>query len=221
MGRARKNNRHRRKRCTVRFLKERKKRERERERRRGGEWKEYVNHERNERSSHLTSVSFSTRQRRVRKGVRDTVKTFRNGTMKEAWDHSKTLQENYTRLGLVGRLDLNNAAPGQKLEDKERKTDDSTHIFAHVKPEASGVHRLRRRFHVSKGEADYLRPLIKKYGDDYTKMFRDIKMNYKQYTRNHLRRRCTRLLLDDNDVAEKAANAKNDSEEEAAIDEAE
>ena len=136
--------------------------------------------------------------RRVRKPLKPTLKTMRTESIRDAWDSSKTLEQNYSSLKLVGRRDLNRAAPGKRIEDAETISSTSGHIFEEVTKIES--RRIRRKHHVSKGEADYLRRLIAKYDDDYTAMFRDIKLNYKQYTKNHLRRRCTRLKLDDEDL---------------------
>jgi hypothetical protein len=135
--------------------------------------------------------------RRVRKPIRPELRTMRTESIRDAWDSSKTMDQNYSKLKLIGRGDLNRIAPGKRIEDRE-ETETKGHIFeAETKRECR---KLRRKHHVSKGEADYLRRLIKKYDDDYTAMFRDIKLNYKQYTKNHLRRRCTRLKLDDEDL---------------------
>lgn len=153
-------------------------------------------------------------QRKVKRNLRGTTKTFRNAKVKQAWDLEKTTEQNYKELRLISRRALNNAAPGKRIEDVPvPKEDDSSHMFADVKPEEPGQSRLRRRFHVTKGEADYLRPLIEKYGEDYTAMFRDIKMNYKQHTKKHLRRRCVRLHLDDEDVKNGSTAEANPSGE--------
>ena len=136
--------------------------------------------------------------RKVRKPLKPTLRMMRTESIRDAWDSSKTLEQNYSKLKLVGRHDLNRIAPGKRIEDAVAISATEGHIFEEVTKIES--RRIRRKHHVSKGEADYLRRLIVKYDDDYTAMFRDIKLNYKQYTKNYLRRRCTRLKLDDEDL---------------------
>ena len=132
-------------------------------------------------------------------------------SIRGAWDSKKTMAQNYSNLKLIKRGDLNRIAPGKRIENlKEAET--KGHLFESVKPEERS--RLRRKYHVTKGEADYLRRLIAKYDDDYTAMFRDIKLNYKQYTKNHLRRRCTRLKLDDEMLKSLGKVRAGDEEEE-------
>lgn len=42
---------------------------------------------------------------------------------------------------------------------------------------------------------EYIAPLMKKYGDDYGKMARDIKMNIMQHNTNQLKKIGSRFLL--------------------------
>ena len=53
----------------------------------------------------------------------------------------------------------------------------------------------RTRFPLELDEEKYICKCMQKYGDDYTAMFRDIKVNNMQYTKDHLRKMGARFLL--------------------------
>lgn len=46
----------------------------------------------------------------------------------------------------------------------------------------------------SEGEKRFIEELIRKYGDDYDAMFRDIKLNIYQHTAAQLRKKCQKYL---------------------------
>eukprot|EP00945_MAST-04E_sp_MAST-4E-sp1_P002129 g2129.t1 len=50
----------------------------------------------------------------------------------------------------------------------------------------------RGKHHMTEDEISYIKPLVEKYDSDEVKMSRDLKLNYKQLTRNVLRRRAQR-----------------------------
>ncbi len=54
---------------------------------------------------------------------------------------------------------------------------------------------VRGEHWMSEEEQDYIGNLIKKYGEDYKKMFRDTKLNFRQLTQARLQRRCERYRL--------------------------
>jgi hypothetical protein len=52
---------------------------------------------------------------------------------------------------------------------------------------------VRKTYHLSSAETEYVLNLLKKHGTDYKKMFKD-KLNYDQLTENQLRKKCEELL---------------------------
>lgn len=65
-------------------------------------------------------------------------------------------------------------------------------------PDSDGLTRRSRGprlFPMDLDDEKYVVKCMEKYGDDYTRMFRDIKVNNMQHTEEKLRKLCTRYLL--------------------------
>ena len=60
-----------------------------------------------------------------------------------------------------------------------------------VVPESDDLAR-RGEFFMTHDEINYIKRLVEKHADNYQKMARDMKLNPKQHTLNHLTRRCER-----------------------------
>jgi Ribosome biogenesis protein Nop16 len=108
---------------------------------------------------------------------------------------------NLTKLGLL-------ALPNQKSSTDSIDTsgslinNESNSSSAVVElfdvPDSDGLtHRRRgtRLFPMDIEDEKYVVKCMNKYGDDYTHMFRDIKVNNMQHTEEKLRKLCTRYLL--------------------------
>jgi hypothetical protein len=110
--------------------------------------------------------------------------------LKEHWDFKKSASWNYANLGLAKdpnhhRPDLPNlpATPAVPI------------IELFDVPESSNLKPSRRSLNpLSKIEEEYMVKCMAKYGDDYQRMFRDIKMNDMQHTEERLRKWGSRYL---------------------------
>mmetsp|Transcript_1653 Transcript_1653/g.5874 ORF Transcript_1653/g.5874 Transcript_1653/m.5874 type:complete len:200 (+) Transcript_1653:38-637(+) len=94
-----------------------------------------------------------------------------------SWDLKRTLRQNYAAIGL--RSDPNAWNDEQDLEVPE----DAPELV----PPKEKPKRAPRLTH---GEVTYFAALIDKYGDDYRKMSRDIKLNYYQHSKGQLKKKC-------------------------------
>lgn len=95
------------------------------------------------------------------------------------------------QIGLKGGLSVEETTAEPKPKGKyidEWKDHDSDRALT--------GHRLtaerRPPFWMSDEEVRYLKPLVNKYGEDYTAMFADIKLNCLQHTKAWLKKKCKR-----------------------------
>ena len=127
----------------------------------------------------------------------------------EDWNRKSSLVKNFAAAGLA--LDPNKAVPikgNEKLNYNKfyDKTPESGR-----KPKSKTIAALEeiaarpsdRPDHVPEGESLILQDLIRKHGDDYTKMARDMKLNAYQHTANQLKRRCAKYLSEFGDPRSK------------------
>ena len=140
---------------------------------------------------------------------------FGNLAMKNMWDYSKTVNQNYETMGLLGG-NLNVLPRRVPKTDGTRPTPPPLGPESVKKPtkkiifvsgvDAANMPSLREQldaracgessrgaFHMTIDEIAYLEPLIEKYENNWNGMFKDNKKNYKQMTREKLQRRCERL----------------------------
>ena len=129
-------------------------------------------------------------------------KFVRDPKVQQVWDHNLTTSQNYAKLGLEAnpnaysalRESIKGAEGSLEALDEARLFDvPDSDFLAERNPK-------RVANYVSEEESKYLRKLLAKYGDDYSKMARDIKTNNMQWTEQKLRRRCARLKLMDANV---------------------
>jgi len=110
------------------------------------------------------------------------------------WNPYRSPSENLGRLGVLSRINYQITAPvAQKLSG--RKTVDPTdknkaiELFDVPKDGVIPKKTLRQvLFDVKVEDQKYMARLMEKYGDDYEKMFWDVKLNNMQYTEDRLRK---------------------------------
>ena len=145
------------------------------------------------------------------------------------WDKTKTLQQNYKRLGLVSNPNHNPTSGGvEKLYPLEKidepvderglkvdeaiiKRDDAGKVIDIIystaskntteQKETAVVKALEKRAQegatvkrtVAPGELEWIKAVIKKYGDNYERAARDRRINPMQQTAADIRRRVERV----------------------------
>lgn len=72
-----------------------------------------------------------------------------------------------------------------------KPSEPKTTVVRSLQQEASKP-AVKYKFHQSEGERSFVQALVKKYGDDYGKMARDMKINYMQRSEGDLKRRIRR-----------------------------
>ncbi|KAK8797134.1 hypothetical protein WA158_004344 [Blastocystis sp. Blastoise] len=93
--------------------------------------------------------------------------------IKKIWNQKKSARQNYAKLGLI--LDANHPETSKKV---------SVPLYEIPSLEEAGPKRGKNW--MTRDDRKYIKALIDKYDTDYTKMFRDIKLNYKQLTATKL-----------------------------------
>jgi|TARA_B110000003_G_C16612768_1_gene520115 hypothetical protein len=122
-----------------------------------------------------------------------------SAVVRKAWDNRKTARENMANIGAM--MDSNEIQSiNSKADDSatgEKKPIDFMNIADIVdlsqQISAGRPNQSKRgKHHMTEDEISYIKPLVEKYDSDEVKMSRDLKLNYKQLTRNVLRRRAQR-----------------------------
>eukprot|EP00934_Nitzschia_sp_Nitz4_P005594 Nitzschia sp. Nitz4//scaffold331_size19140//10591//13853//NITZ4_008734-RA/size19140-processed-gene-0.38-mRNA-1//-1//CDS//3329548182//5584//frame0 len=115
--------------------------------------------------------------------------SFGNKTIKEHWDVNKTPAMNLAAMGLVGlpNDDIHRA-------NDRVKSEEGTAIQLFDIPESDSLAK-KKRHPMSADDQKYIVKCMSKYGEDYSKMFRDIKLNNMQHTEAQLRKMGARYLL--------------------------
>jgi len=115
--------------------------------------------------------------------------------LKEHWDPSKSAEANLASFGLVAqpnKLPNPNKKPTGVAGADPSKRDAVIELFDVPKSDKPS---WRTRFPLTLEEEEYMAKCMTKYGDNYTKMFRDIKVNNMQETEDKLRKMGSRFLL--------------------------
>jgi len=110
--------------------------------------------------------------------------------MKAQWDPSKSPAQNMKILGLVSK-------PGEVVATKadEAQQPKNTVIELYDVPDSDTLEARKQKRPQSAEDQKYIARLLLKHGDDYTAMFRDIKVNNMQHTETQLRKMASRFLL--------------------------
>ena len=100
--------------------------------------------------------------------------------VKSLWDPSKTPHENLNTMGL-------DPDPNRSKEAKPRK-DKTTAFVGFMEIQPNGVIDPNpKRNIISEMDQKYIASCLKRHGEDYEKMAKDIKRNNRQLTENQLR----------------------------------
>jgi hypothetical protein len=138
---------------------------------------------------------------------------FSSKVMLKAWDFSKTVNQNYENIGLLGGNLNDLPRRDDHLTDKGKPAPLGPDSILPKKPiqfisgvMASNMPSLKQqldarsfgqssrgKYHMTELEIAYIEPLIEKYGiGNWFQMSKDMTLNYKQETRDKLKRRCLR-----------------------------
>ena len=109
--------------------------------------------------------------------------------IKEEWDNSVSVKDNFVNLGIVN--DANDIS-GSVSSRKSEKT-----AFDGFAPVSSTMRNSfddtnPRRKVMSEYDQQYVVRCIEKYGDNYVKMARDIKVNDRQLSEHQLEKMCAK-----------------------------
>jgi Ribosome biogenesis protein Nop16 len=120
-------------------------------------------------------------------------------TLKEHWDPSKTPQVNLLSLGLLANPNQKPTDSGNELQHGTTTTSSKPVIELFHVPDSDGIcrdpNKVKSQFPLSLDEEQYMIKCLSRYGTNYTRMFRDIKINAMQHTEDKLRKLGTRFLL--------------------------
>lgn len=129
-----------------------------------------------------------------------------NSLLKPHWDPSKTPAANLTSLGflahpnkaesstaITSRINHNNSESDPAHAG--RTTAATTTIIELFDVPESDAPSRRTKFPLDPEEEVYISKCLQKWGDNYTRMFRDLKVNTMQHTEEKLRKLGARFLL--------------------------
>eukprot|EP00121_Abeoforma_whisleri_P015710 Awhi_evm1s14452 len=146
-----------------------------------------------------------------------------NSVMEKAWDKKKTMRANYDTLGLQTNLnEIRVIGPTETVlesddeEDEFKNNVNSKHRVPnkylrevnHIHDDIERTSTIKELEHLatlelklkttqSDGERKFLEDLIEKYGDDFTAMSRDRKLNPYQHTKKQLKSKILKYLDDE------------------------
>ncbi|KAJ8906887.1 hypothetical protein NDN08_003371 [Rhodosorus marinus] len=109
--------------------------------------------------------------------------------IQKLWEQNKTIRENTEKLGisLVANKNIKYGSVG------ENPSKSKTELVSLLEDRAARGEALRPD-HLPEGEKLALHKLIGKYGTDYRKMARDMRLNSQQHTPAVLRKKCEKFL---------------------------
>lgn len=122
----------------------------------------------------------------------DLHKKIKNPAVRELWDPSKSFTANCAAIGLVGNpnADMRNGNVAKKI----KPVTDKSVIELFDIPTSDDLSKKKPR-PINEEDQNYIVKCLSKYGDDYGRAFRDIKINYMQYTEVQLRKLGARFML--------------------------
>lgn len=167
------------------------------------------------RTKFVKSVVKSSKRRAGKAGkAKLQRKTVIHDAMREAWDETMTPANNLNRLGLQSNVNaITKHSVSQPVLNQDSPTDGhndvdmvSQSVSQRVDTESTAAVEARRRLEqhaalpergtkriVRPGERSALQKLVDRYGDDWTKMSRDRKLNYLQWTPSQLKKKIQRM----------------------------
>jgi nucleolar protein 16 len=118
-----------------------------------------------------------------------------NKALKEHWDASLTPAKNLEKLGLVACPNgVPASAAATNRDNKNGPREQKSVIELFDVPDSDAPSR-RSKFPLNREEEEYVCKCMTKYGVNYTRMFRDTKLNDMQYTEETLRKMGSRYML--------------------------
>jgi len=122
--------------------------------------------------------------------------------IQKLWEEHKTIRENTEKLG-ISLL----ANPSIKYDTVgEQPSKGKTELVSLLEGRAARGEASRPN-HLPDGEKLVLCKLIEKYGTDYRKMARDMRLNSRQHTPTVLRKKCEQFLNDESGKQTKRVRA--------------
>ena len=122
-----------------------------------------------------------------------------NAALQEHWDPSKTPSANLLQLGLLANPNHQPTDTATTTTSKHRKNNkNNTVIELFDVPDSDGLYRDPNKvqpFPLTLDEEQYIIKCMNRYGTDYLKIFRDIKINVLQHTEEKLRKLGSRFIL--------------------------
>lgn len=127
---------------------------------------------------------------------------FSDGIVQKNWDPRKTPTENLQNLGLQSKPNASINSRGLKPTQSSRRssnndnnTNNEIQLFDVPDSDTIALIKAKNKLPVSIEDQKYIIKCFEKYGNDYAKMSRDIKVNDMQYTEHFLRKIGSRFLL--------------------------
>jgi hypothetical protein len=124
--------------------------------------------------------------------------------IKEEWDSTKSPADNLSAFGL--NADPNSTFSssrdgiGRKTKPKAPNSESAAFMGVATIPNRDLHEANPKRRLMSEEKQNYAAMCIKKYGDDYSKMTRDIKTNFQQLSESQLKKQCEKFIeLEDKD----------------------
>ena len=119
-------------------------------------------------------------------------------TLGKHWDPNKSISVNCASMGLmVGNPNVDMRDTSKKKYSRDSNGGATTTVIQLFDiPDSDPMgNRTKKIRAVSIDDQKYIARCISKYGEDYSRAFRDTKTNYMQYTETQLRKLAARYLL--------------------------
>jgi hypothetical protein len=122
----------------------------------------------------------------------------RHGYIKDEWDKAKSPADNLSAFGLNAdpnrTFSSSRNGIGRKTKPKDPNSDSAAFIgIASIPREHLHEPNPKRRV-MSEEKQTYAANCMKKYGNDYEKMTRDIKCNFQQLNSAQLKKQCEKFI---------------------------
>ena len=131
------------------------------------------------------------------------LRPFSSAEVAASFDRTKSLLQNYERLGLVAHVNAAAALPVAVAPSAVAAVLDADFAV----PESITRSATQPKFGMEEREVEYLRTLVAKHGADFKRMERDIETNYKQESALRLEARVERMRRFDEERAREATAA--------------
>ena len=124
------------------------------------------------------------------------VQRFQDKSVREKWDQKKTVKQNFANLGLSYKVNpsMRHSETGQKIREGKKDAgekpplkQDFNELFKGVFKEEKDIVRGPSVAKLRGDDLIIMRRLVKKHSDDVEAMFRDIKVNYMQWSKSELK----------------------------------